>query len=82
MLDVYKRKTQLLAVILFTFNVLNIIRVIFKRIDGKDISIEKPPSVKIETGLEMYATFCLNSYHGIITSIYPPEITIVVSHML
>ena len=54
----------------------------FLRIDGKDISIEKPPSMKIETELEMYATFCLNSYHGIITSIYPPEITIVVSHML
>ena len=59
-----------------------IIRINFLKIDCKDISIEKPPSMKIETELEMYATFCLNSYHGIITSIYPPEITIVVSHML
>ena len=73
---------KLLPTILFALNVLNRIHINFLRIDGKDISIEKPPSVKIETGLEMYATFCLNSYHGIITSIYPPEITIVVSHML
>ena len=77
-----QKVNKLLSIILFAFNVFIIIRINFLKIDCKDISIEKPPSMKIETELEMYATFCLNSYHGIITSIYPPEITIVVSHML